>query len=110
MDALATSKMGRGKPPMLKIVEDEVSRQEVLDAEEKLFESWKAKKNGFVHIKCRASPYLKASRIRRFPVPNTKIYWEVCHASFCRHCLNSYVSKKFSWFYLGLAKCFLCNH
>ena len=77
MEALASNKMGKGQPPLLKITEDEVTRQEVIDAEEKLFEEWRAKKNGFVHIKCRASPYLKASRIRRFPVPNNKLYWEV---------------------------------
>ena len=77
MDALSSNKMGRGKPPMLKIAQDEKSRQEVIDAEEKLFNDWKDKKGGIMHIKCRASPYPKASRVRRFPVPNTKIYWEV---------------------------------
>lgn len=76
MKSLASNKMGN-EPPLMKIAQDEVKRQEVLDAEEKLFEEWKAKKNIFLHIKCRAGPYPKASRIRRFPVPNTKLFWEV---------------------------------
>lgn len=77
MDALSTNKMGKGRPPMMKLKDDETSRQEVLDAEEKLFKEWSEKKKSLIHIKCRASPYPKAPRIRRFPVPNTKVYWEV---------------------------------
>lgn len=79
MKAMSGNNMGKGKPPLLKTEEDETSRQQVIDEEEKLFNQWKAKKNNIVHVKCRASPYIKASKVRRFPIPNTKLYWEVNH-------------------------------
>ena len=74
---MSNNKMGSGKPPLLKIEDDETERQKVVDTEEKHFNELKEKKGGIVHMKSRASPYMKASRINRFPVPNIKLYWEV---------------------------------
>lgn len=77
MTALSNNKMGSGKPPLMKIEDDEAERQKVVHAEEQRFNDLKNQKNGLVHTNSRRSPYMKTSRINRFPVPNVKLYWEV---------------------------------
>lgn len=77
MNAMSKNKMGEGTPPVMKVESDVNERQKVANAEEKQFQELCKTKGGIVHSKCRTSPYVQASKINRFPVPNAKLYWEV---------------------------------